>query len=65
MKNYLKWLLNLKCKHKRIRCIHGDEIILAGWRRSACMDCPQLFDSLPEICSLTGKPHEFKKKKKK
>lgn len=57
MIEYLKWLFNLKCKHKNVRCIHGDEIILAGYRRSRCEDCPAIFDSLPEICSTTGLKH--------
>lgn len=54
---YLKWLFNGKCKHLRVRCIHGDEIILAGYRRSRCLDCPSLFDSLPTYCSVTGEKH--------
>jgi hypothetical protein len=59
---YLKWLTNRKCKHPKIRCIHGDEIILAGFNRSACTTCSALFDSLPEICSVTGEKHpSFKK----
>lgn len=57
MIDYLKWLFNWKCKHTRIRCIHSDEIILAGYKRSCCLDCPQLFDSLPEYCYYTKEPH--------
>lgn len=58
----LKWQFNLGCQHKNIHCIHGDEIILAGYRRSKCMDCPKLFDSLPKICTTTKQPHDFYKK---
>jgi hypothetical protein len=64
MLDYLKRLFNLRCKHKRVRCIHGDEIILAGWRRSQCLDCLQTFDNLPEICSNTGVQHPKPKKPK-
>ncbi|QED11496.1 hypothetical protein PP914_gp005 [Arthrobacter phage Qui] len=54
---YLKWLSNRKCNHPVVHCIHGDEIILAGYRRSACTTCPAIFDSLPETCTVTGEKH--------
>jgi hypothetical protein len=63
MLDYIKWLLSGKpCKHTSIECIHGDEIILAGWRRSRCRNCHATFDSLPEICSVTGVMHNRKTK---
>jgi hypothetical protein len=61
MIDYLKWLFNRKCKHERVRCIHGDEILLAGWKRATCLDCPAVFDSLPEYCSFTLEPHAIDK----
>jgi len=59
MLDYLKWLFNFRCKHDSIRCIHADEIIMAGWKRGACMDCPKLFDNLPETCWFTKEKHHF------
>lgn len=54
---YFKWLFNFTCKHELKRCIHGDEIILSGFNRSACLTCPKLFKELPVLCSSTNKPH--------
>lgn len=53
------------CKHKRARCIHGDEgwarmkvYTLRWWkepvvRRQSCLDCGRALD-LPAICVVTG-----------
>jgi hypothetical protein len=56
---YLKWLLNIgpKCEHKRLRCLHGDEIVTYNWQRSACLDCFALFPDLPEYCYYTKDKH--------
>jgi hypothetical protein len=61
MIDYLKWMFNWKCKHRNLRCIHGDEIIMAGWKRASCWDCPKLFDTLPEYCSYTLEKHNIPK----
>ena len=50
--------MKLLCKHARVRCIHGDEIIARRWRRRLCLDCGRaLKGPLPEPCYYTGKPH--------
>jgi hypothetical protein len=36
-----------KCRHDRLRAIHGDEIRFLGWKRSECLDCGRLFGELP------------------
>lgn len=47
------------CKHIKIRCTHGDEIIAKKFRRKVCMICGRsLKGPLPYICFFTGKPHE-------
>lgn len=49
-----------RCPHARQRCIHGDEIIAAGYRRARCLDCWALLRPLPKLCSadgITGHPH--------
>lgn len=55
-----------RCKHERVRCIHGDEINSTGraWRhpsiaRVRCLDCGRALYKMemPEICSNTGTPH--------
>lgn len=53
-----------RCRHERVRCIHGDEILarMTTWRgivrRAACLDCGGALDrGLPEPCTVTGKPH--------
>lgn len=46
------------CKHKKIRCTHGDEIIHCRYRRRVCMICGRsLKGPLPDICFFTGAPH--------
>ena len=52
-----------RCRHERVRCVHGDEI---NWRsgrvtvRAACLDCdaslPKL--DLPAICHYNGEAHD-------
>ena len=48
----------LRCKHDRVRCIHGDEINHANGRRVRCLDCERALSwELPERCFVTGKAH--------
>lgn len=51
------WRRN-RCPHINVRCTHGDEIIMMGYRRRICLDCGWALDGpLPDICSVTGVPH--------
>lgn len=54
-----RWLRTLWCRHHRVRCVHGDEIIGRLGARVACRDCGKsLHDRpLPYLCFFTGKPH--------
>lgn len=46
------------CKHKKVRCTHGDEIIARWYRRRVCMVCGHsLRGDLPKECFFTGKDH--------
>jgi hypothetical protein len=52
------------CRHERVRCIHGDEVLQAmtTWRarvrRTRCLDCGRALDrNLPNPCTTTGLPH--------
>jgi hypothetical protein len=47
----------MRCSHTSLRCIHGDEIIAAGYRRARCVDCGKLFDDLPAVCTVTNNLH--------
>lgn len=50
------------CKHKNIRCTHGDEIIARNWRRQVCLICGRaLRGPLPVYCffSPEGKAHSI------
>ena len=48
-----------RCRHERVRCLHGDEIIHRGFRRRACVDCGRaLKGPLPEVCTVTGSVHQ-------
>lgn len=54
-----RWLPGV-CKHKAVRCTHGDEIIARRFRRRVCMICGRsLKGPLPEVCffSPTGARH--------
>jgi len=52
-----RWIPGV-CKHSRIRCTHGDEIIYRKWRRRCCMVCGRVLKGpLPEICFFTGRAH--------
>lgn len=54
-----RWIPGV-CKHERVRCTHGDEIIHRRWRRRVCMICGRsLRGPLPEVCffSPTGERH--------
>ena len=53
-----------RCKHERVRCIHGDEILMAMTvyrariRRQRCLDCGRALDrGLPDPCTVNGQPH--------
>jgi hypothetical protein len=52
-KRFQRW----KCKHNRVRCVHGDEIVRLNYRRSVCLDCGKVLDDLPKFCTVTNKPH--------
>lgn len=61
MIEYLKWYFGFtKCDHEQVRCIHGDEIVVKGWQRAACIDCFSLFAELPDYCYYTGELHPSK-----
>lgn len=54
-----RWLPRV-CKHLRVRCTHGDEIIARRWRRRVCMVCGRsLQGPLPRVCffSPSGATH--------
>jgi hypothetical protein len=47
-----------RCPHRRVRCVHGDEINARRGRRRACQDCGSSLEGpLPEPCTVTGRPH--------
>ncbi|GAB3125844.1 hypothetical protein HNR05_000969 [Leifsonia psychrotolerans] len=55
----MKWV-NAFCKHRHVRCVHGDEIIARGFRRVACLDCDgSLEGPLPQFCYVTGEYHPY------
>lgn len=45
------------CPHDHVRCVHGDEMLAVGGRRSQCLDCGRYLRPLPTVCSVTGRPH--------
>jgi hypothetical protein len=52
-----RWLPGM-CKHERVRCTHGDEIIGRRWRRRVCLNCGRsLKGPLPVECFFTGGTH--------
>lgn len=52
-----RWIPGV-CKHERVRCTHGDEIIHRRYRRRVCMVCGRaLKGDIPKMCFFTGKPH--------
>lgn len=60
------WLFR-RCKHKNIRCLHGDEIYqtLRPIRRPEiarvrCVDCGKALYNveLPYVCTVTKTPHD-------
>lgn len=52
-----RWIPGV-CKHEHTRCVHGDEIMHRGWRRTACLTCGRsLKRPLPEMCWFSRKPH--------
>lgn len=52
-----RWLPGV-CKHERVRCTHGDEIIGRRFRRRVCLVCGHsLKGDLPFMCFFTGQPH--------
>lgn len=57
---YVPWwrvLERHRCPHPRQRCIHGDEIMAAGYKRAQCLCCGKFLAALPVICSVTGETH--------
>jgi len=48
-----------RCQHKRVECLHGDQIIFYGFARARCRDCGRALKGrpLPEPCTVTGHPH--------
>jgi hypothetical protein len=48
-----------RCKHERVRCVHGDEIIQVDFARVKCLDCGRALKHhpLPEPCTVTGHRH--------
>lgn len=54
---FQRWIPGV-CKHEKIRCTHGDEIIHRRWRRRVCMICGRsLKGPLPRICFFTDTVH--------
>jgi hypothetical protein len=54
---FQRWIPRV-CKHEKIRCVHGDEIIARRYRRIACMVCGRsLKGPLPDMCFFTGYTH--------
>jgi hypothetical protein len=52
-----RWIPGV-CKHRHVRCTHGDEINLRGGARRACLVCGRtLLGPLPDECFFTGSPH--------
>lgn len=52
-----RWIPGV-CRHERVRCTHGDEIIHRRFHRQVCMVCGRSLDrDLPIECFFTGKPH--------
>ena len=51
------------CAHRRVRCVHGEEVLATlDWmghvKRVACLDCDRYLNwGLPKICTTTGKEH--------
>ena len=51
-------LWKFRCGHQHVRCVHGDEIVHANYRRRACKDCGRyLKGPLPEMCAVALQPH--------
>lgn len=40
------------CPHSKLRPIHGDEIVAAGYKRLDCLDCRRLLDGPVVIAYL-------------
>lgn len=56
MFDFLLWSKTICiCRHNVVRCIHGDEIIAVGYRRSQCLLCGKYLKDLPDICCHKGK----------
>ena len=56
-----------RCKHRNIRCLHGDEVwnTMRAWRRpeiarTRCVDCGKALYNveLPDICTVTNTEHD-------
>lgn len=58
---FQRWIPGV-CKHKHVRCTHGDEIIGRNFRRRVCMVCGRsLKGPLPSMCYFTGGFHHVVK----
>jgi hypothetical protein len=52
-----RWIPGV-CKHAKVRCVHGDEIIMRGFRRTACLVCGKSLKwDMPGVCWFTGEWH--------
>ena len=40
----MRWRDRKRCPHVHLRGIYGDEIIAAGYKRLACLDCGRLLN---------------------
>ena len=53
----------MKCRHRKTRCVHGDEVwdrmsMFGTIRRQVCLDCGKTLDrGLPQTCTVTGGMH--------
>lgn len=58
---FQRWIPGV-CKHKHVRCTHGDEIHSLGGRRRVCLCCgTALKGPIPAICYFTGTFHHVVK----
>lgn len=54
---FQRWIPGV-CRHKHVRCTHGDEIIARKYRRRVCLCCGRsLKGPLPTMCYFTGTFH--------
>lgn len=54
---FQRWIPGV-CKHERIRCTHGDEILGRKMRRRVCLTCGRSLEGpLPFKCFFTQEIH--------